>query len=240
MDKLHQLIQEKMDALPSHIQESLAKINWEQEIISIGQKHGLHIDEMGTLQTETILVLVGLAHPDQYPNNLKKDLHLSTEKIDSIVADVNEKVFKNVRKELIMYLTSEEINNSPKTETEEDDALFQKTGIEIAGEKPQQENNNLSTNISVAPGERSVLKNTGIMLENDLRINEDEPELNRDELLSSLENPIKSKPNDFSGLIKSKLSDSVVNPLEKVKYEDKETPDMPPKKIVDDPYREKI
>jgi hypothetical protein len=235
------LIDERMAKLPAYIRTALAQIHWGEQIISIGKKNGLHIDEMGALQTETVLVLVGLVHPDQYAKNLQHELHIPKEKIDAIIMDVNEKVFKNIRQSLIDFITTENENKEEKGIETED--IFKKTGIELSAEtmpimdQPMQDN-------TVGIAERSILEHSGVEVEEDRPIMEQREAPDRRDILSNLENPPHMESNQFSHLIKSKLSETVINPPEKTKYEDHPTtpqafpPGEPPKRS--DPYREPI
>lgn len=234
------IIKKRVAELPSYIREGLSKIAWDKEIIEIGKKHGLHVDEMGTLQTETVMVLVGLVHPDDYAKNLREELHLPRITVDLIVEDVNQKIFKNIRQSLIDFLSNEQAEeDKPKVP----ENIFQKTGIELSPEKAPITKQPDPTSQAVDQGDRSVLEHSGIMVDEDIPDMDADLAIDRKDLLSNLENPPKSPSSQFSHVIRSKLSDAVISPPEKTKYEDIKplpaTP-QPPKRELVDPYREQI
>ncbi len=257
------IIDERLSKLPPYIKTTLDNIKWGEEILAIGKKHGLHVDEMGILQTETVMVLVGLVHPDEYPKNLKQELHIPREKIDEIVNDINEHILKNVRQALIDFLTTEEKGEQPvpvltpppttaptpiistiptqfsSPQQAAPENILKKTGIELTAERPPITEEIMASTMSGA--ERQTLIHSGVL------INEDQANVgsaeapSRKEVLSDLEHPPKTEMRQFSNLIKSKLSAAVINPPEKTKYQDK-TPIRvePPRKDSGDPYREPI
>jgi hypothetical protein len=202
------------------------------------------------------MVLVGIVHPDEYSKSLKQELNLPNEIIGNIIADVNEKIFKNVRQALIDFLASEdeaELNRvgaegeaTEDTATEEKpmENIFLKTGIELTAEHPP-------TEVSVPPStaaasiEKQVLAHSGVVINEDAPETSDGADLDREGLLSTLENPPKASPSQFSHLIKSKLNSTVISPPEKTRYEDKKPIptqatilEAQEKKSPSDPYRE--
>ena len=66
----------------------------------IGEKHGLHIDKIGELASETGLVFLGLTRPQEFVSNLAERLGVAREAARDIAADVNERVFLPVREHL--------------------------------------------------------------------------------------------------------------------------------------------
>ncbi len=237
------IISEHYEKLPSYVRESLEQIHWDEEILAIGKKHGLHIDEMGTLQLETMMVLVGIVHPDEYPKSLQQELHIPKEKIDAIVADVNEKVFKNIREALISYITTQDGSRvgewgGGQTEEELEEKIFKKTGIEIDNSGARNSPAIEAEETSVGIAERSILEHSGVEIEptiNEDKIVNDSANIpDRKEILNELENPQKGGGVMFSNLIKSKLDETVITTPEKTKYEDKKPA------VAHDPYREPI
>ncbi|MBP7831874.1 MAG: hypothetical protein KA028_02560 [Candidatus Pacebacteria bacterium] len=231
MDSSQKLIEDRLAQLPPYIKTALANINWAPEILSIGKKHGLHVDEMGTLQTETVLVLVGLVHPNEYASNLAHELHVPKDKIDGIVADVNERILKTIRQSLIEFIENE--NNQ--------EAIFHNTGIDLEAEEVPDMHNEMPIGTTVAPMEKDILEHSGV------EVNEDRPEtevtgdIDRNDILSTIEHPPKNENHQFSHLIRTKLSDAVITPEVKTKYQDAApVPPKAPERKGNDPYREPI
>lgn len=261
METNQKLIEERVAMLPPYIRTALGNINWGPEILNIGKKFGLHVDEMGTLQTETVLVLVGLVHPNEYPANLRQELHVPQEKIDGIVKDVNEKILKTIRQSLIDFIEHESTQENVGEHQEEvqgwakesnQQNIFQKTGIELEPEVvPTLEANQMPIGTTVSPIERDTLEHSGVEVTEDLSQAQmgmyeadgsaESADIDRNEILGGIENPPKNQSSTFSGLIRTKLSDAVINPSEKTKYEDhKPVPPQAPPRKSNDPYREAV
>ncbi len=237
MDTTQKIIEEKIAQLPEYIRTALAQMNWSSEILSIGKKHGLHVDQMGALQTETAMVLVGLVHPDEYSKNLHQELSLPQDKINAIVADVNEKIFKNIRQALIDFITTQDSTaDVGQTEEEIEESILKKTGIEIEDDESSQFNQTENDENAVGLAERSILESSGVEVEENIktRPSDESSTPDRKEILENLEHPQKGGGVQFSNLIKSKLSDTVITTPEKTKYEDKRPT------VSNDPYREPI
>lgn len=266
METNQKLIEERVAMLPPYIRAALDNINWGPEILNIGKKHGLHVDDMGTLQTETVLVLVGLVHPNDYPANLKQELHVPQEKIDGIVKDVNEKILKTIRQSLIDFIEHEDAqekgteqetaqgwakeSNQGSNQMGSQQNIFQKTGIELEPETvPLEGANQMPIGTTVSPIERDTLEHSGVQMSDDTSMagmfeaggSAESENIDRNTILNDIENPPKSQTNQFSHLIRTKLSDAVITPSEKTKYEDsKPVPPQAPARKSNDPYREVV
>ncbi len=228
-----------MDKLPPYIRESLKHIPWASEILNIGRKYGIHVDDMGTLQLETMMVLVGIVHPNEYPKALEHELHIPPDTIAGIVHDVNEKILKTIRQELISFI--EQKNN----ETEQ---IFEKTGIELDPEGTPTVQREIPTSTTFAPMEKDILEHSGVDVEEntgpayvrEVGIGERDIEnetVNRNSTLEGIEHP---------SLIQAKRSATTVSGMEKSRFEGNlptvpkppQTPQPPQRKS--DPYREPL
>lgn len=96
------LIQEEFKKLPPHVQRAITSVNWTQTLASLGKQYNLHIDQIGALQTETLLILFGLANPDEYGDSLNKELKLPINKLDELVTSINQAVFRPIRNQIII------------------------------------------------------------------------------------------------------------------------------------------
>ncbi len=92
-----QEIKEKVAALPQAVQEYLYSTDMEAALQSIGQKHQLHIDKLGLLETEAIDVMIGASEPENFVENIKDLLDLDDNKANALAQDVNAEVFEKIR-----------------------------------------------------------------------------------------------------------------------------------------------
>jgi len=93
-------LQELYQKLPQDVRDVYASADTTQTLEKIGGKHGIHIDDLGELVSETGLVMVGFTHPRDYIRNLAKRMEIDPNKARAIAGDVNEQIFKQLRESL--------------------------------------------------------------------------------------------------------------------------------------------
>ncbi len=108
-----QIIRVQLRKLPKGIRDLIKTIEWETPISQIAKNYSLNPDQVEKLKIETMLVLIGLLHPDEYEQELFNGLGLSQEKVKMIALSMNEKVFKNIRSQIISFLAIEEEDDNP-------------------------------------------------------------------------------------------------------------------------------
>ena len=96
-EEIKKSIAERFNNLQPEIQDAIMSSNYEKNLYEIAQKHKLNVEQLGELELNTTLVLLGQTHPDEYADELEEDLKLPKEKIGEIVTDVNERIMKNIR-----------------------------------------------------------------------------------------------------------------------------------------------
>lgn len=114
-EKQKKLIEEQIKRIPSEVREAISSSNWERTIFDIGREHKMHIDDIDILSIETILTMIGLEHPKDYAENLRKRIDLKEEELLTIVEEVNKRLFSKVLEALRIYykkITSEGLIDS--------------------------------------------------------------------------------------------------------------------------------
>lgn len=122
------LIQEQMQRIPPEVREAIEKSDWERTIFNIGHEHKMHIDDIDTLSIETILTMIGLEHPKDYPENIQKAIGLKEEELMNLVDEVNERLFSKIREALRIHY--EKVATGEIMADEEKDELHY-AGIEV-------------------------------------------------------------------------------------------------------------
>lgn len=89
--------QAKFDLLPQQVKDFMDSTEIPERISAIGDKYGLHIDQVGTIQEETAAVILGMAKPEDFVDAIEERARLSTETAISIAADVNVQVLIPVK-----------------------------------------------------------------------------------------------------------------------------------------------
>jgi cell division protein ZapA (FtsZ GTPase activity inhibitor) len=96
----NEIIKQRFEVLPQDIKDAITKTDLAGKFDSIANKHGLHIDQNGLLQTETLLVMIGLETTEDYIDNVQKALNISKSETLSIADDVNKEIFNGIRQSL--------------------------------------------------------------------------------------------------------------------------------------------
>ncbi len=122
-----QIIKERINELPDDIRTAIASTNLASKFDSIANKHNLHIDQNGALQTETLLVMIGLESTDDFLENVRKALEISSDEAYNIAKDVNTEILDNVRDSLRKIQSQAESESQNQTPVEEEVAAVEPT-----------------------------------------------------------------------------------------------------------------
>ncbi|HYF10258.1 MAG TPA: hypothetical protein VD967_01470 [Candidatus Paceibacterota bacterium] len=95
------ILKESFDRLPSLVQEAILGAEVSQAVQAIGKKRSLLLDQVGDLETEVMLLLVGLADSEEFPDNLEKNLGVDSSLAQDIAADVNEFILEPIKARMI-------------------------------------------------------------------------------------------------------------------------------------------
>ncbi len=89
-----------MQTLPPPIRNYLGQGKYSVVANNLTTKYALHIDQGGILEREIMLLLMGIENPDEFIKTLAEEAKLDQQTINSIVRDVNEKIFVPLREEM--------------------------------------------------------------------------------------------------------------------------------------------
>ena len=101
------IIKEKFDSLPESIQELIVSSNYQDTLIELGKKYQLNVEQMGILERETTLVMMGLTPTKDFETELTRELNVDKIKGNQIVTEINEKIFLTIRDLLKLMYTPE-------------------------------------------------------------------------------------------------------------------------------------
>jgi hypothetical protein len=117
-DNTQQILKESFERLPQDVKDAILKLDTRAIMGEMAKRHDLHIDQEGSLEMETMLVMFGLERPEDYVKNLKDALQIDQAKAEAIAVDANEKIFHNIRASLIKLHEEED-----RLEREEEERL---------------------------------------------------------------------------------------------------------------------
>lgn len=89
--------EEKLNSLPAEIKEALMSPEFGAKLDAIGDKHGMHIDQVGELANEIAAVMFGELKAGDFFNTIKKSLDLTDKEAEDLTHDVNEQIFLPLR-----------------------------------------------------------------------------------------------------------------------------------------------
>lgn len=95
--------------LPEVTRQAIDAVDWRGAIMQIRNREGYDFIQLGDLEMETELVLCGLANPEEYPRRIEKALRLTHEAAQKLVADMNERVFKKIKEEMIKIAENQKV-----------------------------------------------------------------------------------------------------------------------------------
>lgn len=96
----NQQIETRYQKLPDALKDAMFSADVSEIVLQIGKKYGLAIDKIGFLADEIGYIIVGLAHPNEFSQNLARALGTNENKTREIAAEVNHQIFFPLREAL--------------------------------------------------------------------------------------------------------------------------------------------
>lgn len=108
-------IQKKIETLPPDIQALVYSADMHKTLIDIANKHHLHIDQVGKLETEAAAVMIGLTNQNSFVSELADALDLDTTKAEELVRDINDQLFLKIRESMKKLYSASPTPNTART-----------------------------------------------------------------------------------------------------------------------------
>ena len=150
-DNTTKIIKERFNSLPQSIQEVILSSDYENTLLEIGKEYNLNVEQLGILERETTLVMMGLTNPDKFESELRHELNIDPQKVNQITKEINEKIFLRIRELLKLMNTPEgedpvveelaPITPEPQRVTQEktDNEVLASHGIKVVQNSPLEE-----------------------------------------------------------------------------------------------------
>ncbi len=90
-------VAKKYESLPQEVKDLLYSFEMTSIITKVGEKHGLHIDQMDKLNTETGYVMMGLTDTKDFQALIAEDLGIEPAKAQGVARDIEEMLFSKIR-----------------------------------------------------------------------------------------------------------------------------------------------
>lgn len=106
-------IEARIQELPKDVQAAIMSNDFEAQVAEIGQKNRLHVDQIGELGDEVLLVMLGFMPADGFAEHIQKNLHLYSEQAAAIETQVNDQIFLPIRESMKKFQEDQKKKNEP-------------------------------------------------------------------------------------------------------------------------------
>lgn len=218
------------DSLPEDLREAIMSIESAEKLQNIANTHSLMLDQASELGDETGLFMLGLTKQEDYVKNVSRRLSIPYEKAEKISMDINREILDAVRSSL------------QKIQSRKDDSLESEQFSTPHPPTPQ-------ATQPPSPNISSLEKAGGFTIEKPLQKSPSqykEQNLDREEVLSTIENPQTSKVSFVDHLLANPVATQHETVVEEKVEEKKGEEKREEKKPVEntgpriDPYREPV
>lgn len=114
-------IEQRLAELPQDVRDAVLSAQLGENVRKIGQGHGLHIDQIGTLEDEVMLVMLGFFEPEAFSGQIAAQLQIPAADAGAIAGEVNQQIFLPIRESLKRFSESKRLakpaQNLPALET---------------------------------------------------------------------------------------------------------------------------
>lgn len=212
------IIDDQIALLPEKVREVVKATNIAKEIEHLREKYSLMLDQISSLELETMLVMIGLEPTEDFVENIQKNVGIKdVEKATDIAEDINTLIFDKIRQ--VMMEENEETPEKKEEVLSKDSILAE---IEDPTPTFQPKTSSTPVNVEKIPENFPAIK-VSQALENYIP-----PSL-----------PVKS-------IVEQKLSEPTRIPPQQIEVSLKKLPEInsqtisSPQKYTSDPYKEPI
>lgn len=90
----------RFELLPDDIKKAITDDAYQQKLFTIAKEQKMTYEELGMMETETTMVLLGMTKPEDFRDELQLELKKNDAEIDLLVGKINEQVFAPIRASL--------------------------------------------------------------------------------------------------------------------------------------------
>ncbi len=90
--EIEKIIKNQIENSSPEIRKLISDPSINEKILSIGKRNKLNIEQLGVFQTETMLVMLGLVHPDEYATELQERLNTNEFMVNNIIKEMNQEI----------------------------------------------------------------------------------------------------------------------------------------------------
>ena len=125
--------------LPEEFQKAITSPKVYENLIEIGKEFNLHIDQIGELDSETRLLMLGITKPNDYIKNIENRLEISKSDAEKIASEAKEKILLSVRHFMQDNNSEEPISKEQILDELENPVLAREESFEVKKEEKKVE-----------------------------------------------------------------------------------------------------
>jgi hypothetical protein len=133
---LTQQVLQRLAELPADVRQAVQGADIGKKIGALGVTYGLHIDQIGALEDETMMVMLGFLSPDGFEQHIATTLRLAPDISAQIAKDINSNIFLAVRASLREFTAKQHTTSStapaPVTTLHPADTILSQKTVTIA------------------------------------------------------------------------------------------------------------
>ena len=126
-DETLSILKEQATKLPSSVVIFLQSSGWEIRLQELIRSHGLTPDQSRDFDTEVLLVLAGITHPDAFGSALIQHANLSEPLVDSLVQEFEQRILAPIRPALLEFFAKERAEAALRGELPEDEGITEES-----------------------------------------------------------------------------------------------------------------
>lgn len=115
----NQEIQTSIAELPANVQKAVITFDWGNEILNIGKRYSLHMDQIDAFRNESLMIILGKKSSGDYVSSLIKELDIKKNIAEQLVESANIKIFRELQKRAFTTETNEDTEIEKSTLTDD-------------------------------------------------------------------------------------------------------------------------
>lgn len=123
-------IQQRLAELPADVQAAIQSSDLHAKVTTIGGKYQLHIDQLGELEDEVMLAMLGFAPIEGMGARFAQTLRLTPQVGEQLAGDINAQIFGSIRESMKAFAATKAAAANPAP------TLTQPTAVSVPSATP--------------------------------------------------------------------------------------------------------
>ncbi len=103
MNEIDKLVEEQLKTLPPNLRQAIGVVPWKALVQDIGKANALDVEQIASLEQETMFIIYGFENPNDYVSNVTKNIGISEDIAYAIAESIVNKIFDPILKKSEEY-----------------------------------------------------------------------------------------------------------------------------------------